>query len=112
LHRGNPAFHNETEIFIDPISYVITSAGSLVCWNDVTSPRYKLGSGKWYCSYPELRECHYPAMLPVDGVQIETLRMNDIGLAKSIYTKKQLEELAAFQESLGTRRAYLAETVV
>jgi hypothetical protein len=36
---------------------------------------YKLG-GKWYCSYLELRECPDPAMLPVDEVQIETLRMD------------------------------------
>jgi hypothetical protein len=31
-------------------------------------PRYKVG-GKWYCSYPELKECHDPAMLPVGGGQ-------------------------------------------
>jgi hypothetical protein len=49
-------------------------------------------------------------MLPVDGVQIEGLRMNDIVLGKSIYTKKQLDEFATFQDSQGTRRAYLAET--
>jgi hypothetical protein len=36
--------------------------------------------------------------------------MNDIGLGKSIYTKKPLDEFAAFQDSQGTRRAYLAET--
>jgi hypothetical protein len=48
-------------------------------------------------------------MLPVDEVQIELLRMSDIGLGKtSLYTKKQLNELAVFQESQGTRRAELA----
>ncbi len=31
-------------------------------------------------------------------------------MGKSIYTKKQLEEFAAFQDSQGTRKAYLAET--
>jgi hypothetical protein len=36
--------------------------------------------------------------------------MNDIGLGKSIYTKKQLDEFATFQDSQGTRRAFLAET--
>jgi hypothetical protein len=66
--------------------------------------------GKWYCSYPELIECHDPEMIPVD-VQIEGLRMNDISLSKSIYTKKQFDEFATFQDSQGTRRAYLAETV-
>jgi hypothetical protein len=34
--------------------------------------------------------------------------MNDFGIEKSIYTKKQLDEFA-FQDSQGTRRAYLAE---
>jgi hypothetical protein len=58
--------------------------------NDIAPPRYKVG-GKWYCSYPELRECHDPAMLPVDEVKIEPVNMTDIGLGKSIYTKKQFE---------------------
>jgi hypothetical protein len=65
---------------------------------------------KWYCSYPELRECHDPAMLPVDVVQIEGLYMNDIGFGKIVFTKKQLDEFATFHDSQGTRRAYLAET--
>ncbi len=66
--------------------------------------------GKWYCSYPELKECHDPEMLPVDEVRIDPVKVNDIGLGKSIYTQEQLEELARFQDSQGTRNAYLAET--
>ncbi len=77
--------------------------------NDIAPLRYKLG-GKWYCSYPKLRECHDLAMLPVDEVKIEGLHMNDICLGKSIYMKKQLDEFATFQDSQGTRRAYLADT--
>jgi hypothetical protein len=46
----------------------------------------------------------------VDEVKIEPVDMNDIGLGKSIYTKKQLVEFAAFQDSQGTQKAYLAET--
>ncbi len=65
--------------------------------------------GKWYCIYPELKECHDPEMLPVDEVRIDPV-VNDIGLGKSIYTKEQLEEFARFQDSQGTRKAYLAET--
>jgi hypothetical protein len=49
-------------------------------------------------------------MLPVDEVKIDLVNMNNIKLDKSIYTKKQLEEFAAFQDSQGTRKAYLAET--
>ncbi len=66
--------------------------------------------GKWYCSYPVLKECHDPAMLPVDEVRIDPVKINDIGLGKSIYTKEQLEEFSRFQDNQGTRKAYLAET--
>jgi hypothetical protein len=49
-------------------------------------------------------------MLLMEEVRIESVEMNDIGLGKSIYTKKQLDEFAAFQDSQGTPKAYLAET--
>jgi hypothetical protein len=104
-----PITMNGTEAFIDPISYVIKSAGSPIHCNDVAPPRYKVG-GKWYCSYPELKEYHDPAMLPVDEVKINPVEVTDIGLGKSIYTKEQLDEFARFQDSQGTRKAYLAET--
>jgi hypothetical protein len=43
-------------------------------------------------------------MLPIDEVQKETLRMNDIGLGKKLYSKKQLDDCTAFQDSQGTRK--------
>jgi hypothetical protein len=104
-----PVTLNGTEAIVDPISYVIKSARSPGHCNDIPPPRYKVG-GKWYCSYPELRECHDPAMLPVDEVKIDPVTVNNIGLGKSIYTKNQLEEFATFQDSQGTRKAYLVET--
>jgi hypothetical protein len=104
-----PVMVNGTDAFVDPISYVIKSAGSPIHCKDVAPPRYKVG-GKWYCSYPKLKECHDPEMLPVDEVRIDPVKVNDIGLGKSIYTKEQLEEFARFQDSQGTRKAYLAET--
>jgi hypothetical protein len=104
-----PVTINGTGAFVDPISYVIKSVGSPIHCNDVAPPRYKVG-GKWYCSYPELKECHDPAMLPVDKVKIDPVEVSDIGLGKSIYTKEQLDEFARFQDSQGTRKAYLAET--
>jgi hypothetical protein len=104
-----PVSVNCTDAFVDPISYVIKSAGSPIHCNDVAPPRYKVG-GKWYCSYPELKECHDLAMLLVDEVKIDPVEVNDVGLGKSIYTKEQLEEFARFQDSQGTRKAYLAET--
>jgi hypothetical protein len=33
-------------------------------------------------------------MIPMDKIKIDTLRMTDIGLGKSISTKKQLDEFA------------------
>jgi hypothetical protein len=104
-----PVVINGTEAFVDPISYVIKSAGAPIHCNDVAPPRYKVG-GKWYCSYPQLKECYDPAMLPVDKVRIDPVEVNNIGLGKSIYMRKQLEEFARFQDSQGTRKAYLAET--
>jgi hypothetical protein len=104
-----PVTVNETDAFVDPISYVINSAGSPIHCNDVAPPRYKVG-GKWYCSYLVLKECHDPAMLPVDEVRINPVKINNIGLGKSIYTKEQLKEFTWFQDSQGTRKAYLAET--
>jgi hypothetical protein len=49
-------------------------------------------------------------MLPVDEVKIDPVEVSDIGLGKSIYTKEQLDKFARFQDSQGTRKAYLAET--
>jgi hypothetical protein len=104
-----PISVNSTDGFVDPISYVIKSAGLPIHCNDVALPRYKVG-GKWYCSCPELKECHDPTMLLVDEVKIDPVEVNDVGLGKSIYTKEQLDEFARFQDSQGTRKAYLAET--
>ncbi len=104
-----PVTVNRMDAFVDPISYVIKSAGSPIHCNDVAPPRYKVG-GKWYCRYPELKECHDPEMLPVDEVRIDPVQVSNIGLGKSIYTQEQLDEFARFQDSQGTRKAYLAET--
>jgi hypothetical protein len=54
-----PVTVNGTDAFVDPISFVISSAGSPIHCNDVAAPRYKVG-GKWYCRYPVLKECHDP----------------------------------------------------
>jgi hypothetical protein len=69
-----PALSNGTEV--DPISYIIKTAGSPVHCNDIAPSRYKVG-GKWYYSYLELRECHDPAMLPVAEVRMESVEMNE-----------------------------------
>jgi hypothetical protein len=87
-----PSTLNGIEAFVDPISYVIKSVGSPVHCNDIAPPRYKVG-GKWSYSYPELRERHDPAMLPVDKVKIDPVTVNNIGQGKSIYMKKSWRSL-------------------
>ncbi len=65
--------------------------------------------GQVVLQLPRTEGVHNPSMMPVDEVQIESFRMNYLGLEKSIYTKKQLDGFVAFQDSQGTRRVYLAE---
>jgi hypothetical protein len=48
-------------------------------------------------------------MLPVDDVRTETIQMSDIGLGKSIYIKRQLEEFVTLQDSPGKKKAYLVD---
>jgi hypothetical protein len=47
----------------------------------------------------------------VKPVNIEDEDVLDLGLGRSIYSKAQVEEFLKFQDSQGTRRAYLTETV-
>jgi hypothetical protein len=102
-----PVTANGTDAFVDPISYVIKSAGSPIHCNDVAPPRYKVG-GKWYCSYPELKELHDPEMLPADEVRINQVKVNDIGLGKSIYTGDSWMDAA--MEGVGERVGEMMET--
>ncbi len=57
-----------------------------------------------------MRDCAEPAQLPVDPVKITDVNVLDLGLGKSIYSKKQMEDFARFQDSQNTRREFLAET--
>jgi hypothetical protein len=49
-----PAILNGTNVFVDPISFVIKAAAPVRC-NDVAPPRWRL-NGRWYCAFPEIRE--------------------------------------------------------
>ncbi|OBQ32271.1 MAG: hypothetical protein AN484_28100, partial [Aphanizomenon flos-aquae WA102] len=77
--------------------------------NDVAPPRWQI-AGRWFCSYPELRDCSTPEELPVQAVKIEEGKITGQGLGRSIYSTKQVEEFLKFQDSHQVRRAYLAET--
>jgi hypothetical protein len=46
----------------------------------------------------------------VEAVDIDEGDLLDLGLGRSIYTKEQVAEFMKFQDSQGTRRAYLTET--
>ena len=104
-----PAIWGEKEIFVDPISYVIKPLGTPMRCNDIAPVRYLI-AGRWYCASPLLRECTPPKSLPVEPVNIDETSITGQGLGRSIYNSKQLADFAAFQDSQGTRQAYLAET--
>ena len=104
-----PVFWGEKEVFVDPISFVIKPMGTLTRCNDIAPVRYCIAD-RWYCATPVLRECTPPKSLPVEPVRIDETNVASQGLGRSIYSSKQLAEFAAFQDSQGTRQAYLAET--
>ncbi len=51
-----PAILNRTNVFADPISFVIKATPALVRCNNIAPPRWRL-NGWWYCAYPEIRDC-------------------------------------------------------
>jgi hypothetical protein len=100
------AEYNNTNVFIDPISFVIKAAAAPVRCNDIAPPRWRL-NGRWYCAYPQIRDCSEPGRIPIN---IDDVDVMNLGLGRSIYSPEQLEEFMRFQESQGTRRAFLADS--
>ncbi len=104
-----PAEYNNTDVFIDPISFVIKAAAAPVRCNDIAPPRWRLNR-RWYCAYPQIRDCSEPGRIPIKPVNIEDVGIMNLGLGRSIYSPEQLEEFKRFQESQGSRRAFLADS--
>jgi len=104
-----PAQYNNTDVFVDPISFVIKAAAAPVRCNDIAPPRWRL-NGRWYCAYPQIRDCGEPGRIPIKPVNIDDVGVMNLGLGRSIYSPEQLEEFKRFQESQGTRRAFLADS--
>jgi hypothetical protein len=104
-----PVTVNNTNLFVDPISFVIKAAASPVRCNDIAPPRWKLG-GKWYCAFPQIRDCGEPEQIPMTPLKTQDVQMLRIGHGKSIYSPEQIDEFIRFQERQGTRRAFLAES--
>jgi hypothetical protein len=105
-----PAHYNESEVFIDPISYVIKSYGTPMKCTDIALPRFQIGS-RWYCLIAQrgLSECHQPLALPIAAVEIDHEEPEPWGLGRSIYSEAQLAAFAEFQQAAAVRAAYVAD---
>ncbi|OBQ32942.1 MAG: hypothetical protein AN484_27560, partial [Aphanizomenon flos-aquae WA102] len=104
-----PVRWNNTDLYVDPISFVIQSAGTISRCNDIAPSRFQI-AGRWYCMFPEMRECGAPEELPVQAVKIDEGKTTGLGLGRSIYTEDQIQAFVDFQDAHQVRRAYLAET--
>jgi hypothetical protein len=105
-----PAVFNGTDVFIDPISYIIKSHAVPVRCTDIAPPRFLIG-GRWYCLFEGrgLSECHSPLNIPVATVEIEQEDSPKWGLGRSIYSPEQLKAFHEFQMSNAVRAAYVAD---
>jgi hypothetical protein len=97
-----PAILNGTKVFADPISFVIKAKPALVRCNNIAPPRWRL-NGRWYCAFPEIRDCAEPGRIPMKPIAIDDIKVMNLGLGRSIYSPAQLEEFVHFQESLDSR---------
>ncbi len=103
-----PVILNGTNVFADPINFVIKATPALVRCNNIAPLRWRL-NGWWYCAFPEIRDCDEPGRIPMKLITIDDIKVMNLALGRSIYSPAQLEEFACYQESQGTRRAFLAE---
>ncbi len=109
-HQVNrTAILNGTNVFADPISFVIKALPAMVRCNNIAPLRCRL-NGRWYCAFPEIRDCAEPGRIPMKPITIDNIKVMNLGLGRSVYSPAQLEEFACYQESQGTRRAFLAES--
>jgi hypothetical protein len=104
-----PVILNGTNVFADPISFVIKATPALVRCNNIAPLRWRL-NGRWYCAFPEIRDCAEPGRIPMKPITIDNIKVMNLGLGRSIYSPAQLEEFACYQESQGTRHVFLAES--
>jgi hypothetical protein len=80
-----PAEYNNTDVFIDPISFVIKAAAAPVRCNDIAPPRWRL-NGRWYCAYPQIQDCSEPGRIPIKPINIDDVDVMNLGFGRSIYS--------------------------
>jgi hypothetical protein len=84
-----PAELNVSHIFMDPASFVIKAAAAPVRCNDIAPPKYRL-NGRWYCAFPQIRDCAEPGRIPVKPIALDDVKVMSLGLGRSIYSPAQL----------------------
>jgi hypothetical protein len=106
-----PAVLNGTDIFVDPISYIIKTHAVPVRCTDIVPPRFLIG-GCWYSLFEGrgLSECHSPLNIPVATVEIDQDPLPKWGLGRSIYSPDQLKAFHEFQMSTAVRAAYVTDS--
>ncbi len=106
-----PVTWRNGRFFVDPISYVIKMAASPTWCNSIAPLRWNIARNLC-CANPAIWEWA-PLREPACGVEAvnnEEDKLLGLGLGRSVYSKEQVEEFLLFQDSQGTRKAYLAET--
>jgi hypothetical protein len=83
-----PAILNGTNVFADPISFVIKATPALVRRNNIAPPRWRL-NGRWYCAFPEIRDCAEPGRIPMKPITIDDIKVMNLGLSRRIYSTSQ-----------------------
>ncbi len=86
-----PAELNITHVFVDPTSFVIKAAAAPVWCNNIALLRWRL-NGRWYCAFPQIRDCAKLRQIPVKPIAVDDLKVMSLGLGRSIYVPTQLEE--------------------
>jgi hypothetical protein len=91
-----PVELNNTHLFVDLISFVMKAVAAPVRCNDIAPPRWRLNR-RWYCAFPQIRDCAKPGRIPVKPITIDNVKVMNLGMGRSIYSPAQLEEFAHFQ---------------
>jgi hypothetical protein len=82
---------NGTNMFVDPISFMIKAAAAPVRGNDIAPPRWRL-NGRWYYAFPEIRDCAEPGRIPMKPIAIDDIKVMNLGLGRSSRASRRARE--------------------